>query len=56
MTWGEFKDAVERLGVRDADELAYIDFTGTYVQVRESKPGMFAVTDTNEPPEESGSP
>ena len=28
MTWGEFKEIVEKLGIKDSDRISYIDYSG----------------------------
>jgi len=28
MTWGEFKEAIEKFGVKDSDRISYIDYPG----------------------------
>ncbi len=44
MTWGEFKDLVEDDGIKDSDEICYIDTgnnpTRNRIEARKSKDGV----------------
>jgi hypothetical protein len=40
MTWKEFKDHVEQLGVKDHDEIAYIDtYPSEHTQIKDTENG-----------------